>query len=60
MSGHSAEKGAPVSGIRFVKIGAQCPHCDVRKHQIDTSEEHAIQVVQDAMDRHIEEAHSDV
>lgn len=49
-----------MSGLGVVQVTAKCPHCDVRKHQIDFSEEHAIQVVSDAMEAHISEAHPEV
>lgn len=48
------------SGIAVVKVSGKCPHCDVRKNQIDTSEEHAVQVLDDAFARHIAEVHPDV
>jgi hypothetical protein len=44
----------------FIKLTGKCPHCDVTKHQIDTSEEHAVQVLNDAFAVHIREDHPDV
>ncbi len=43
--------------MTLVQVSAQCPHCDVKKHQIDGDEHRAMQIVGDAIDRHIREAH---
>lgn len=48
-----------MSGVRLVQVSGKCPHCDVKKHQIDGTEERAMQVVSDAIERHIQEAHPD-
>lgn len=57
---HPAEKDAPVTGVRFVRLTGTCPHCGERKNQIDTSKEHAIEVLEAAFERHIAEAHPTV
>lgn len=44
----------------FIKLTGKCPHCDVRKHQIDTSEEHAVEVLNAAFAKHISEDHPEV
>jgi len=49
-----------VNGFRLVQVTAQCPHCDVRKHQIDGTEERALQVVRDAIARHVQEVHPEI
>ncbi len=46
-----------MSGWRLVKASAECPHCDVKKHQIDSTKERAFRIVADALDAHIREAH---
>lgn len=43
--------------IRLVKVTGKCPHCGVRKHQIDGTEERAVMVLNEAFTRHIAEAH---
>lgn len=43
--------------MTFTRVTAKCPFCEIRKHQIDMSEERAKQVVADALDRHVSEAH---
>lgn len=48
-----------MSGLALVSVTGKCPHCDVRKHQIDTTQERAVEVVGDAIDAHIREAHPD-
>ena len=55
-----AENDAPVTGARFVRLTGTCPHCGLRKNQIDTSEAHAVQVLDAAFDRHIREEHPTV
>ena len=44
-------------GIRLVQVTGKCPHCEVRKHQISGTKEHAMQVVSDAIAHHVAEAH---
>jgi hypothetical protein len=44
--------------ITLTSYSAQCPFCPVRKHQIDGSQERAIQVVRDAINRHVAEEHA--
>jgi len=46
-----------MSGLALVKVTGKCPYCDVRKHQIDTAQERAMQIVGDAIEAHIREAH---
>ena len=54
----SGEQAAVLNApIRLVTVKATCPDCGVVKSQIDTSREHAIEVVTTAMTRHMEEAH---
>lgn len=48
-----------MNGIRLVRVTGECPHCGVKKHQIDGTEERALQVVRDAIARHVAEAHPD-
>lgn len=48
-----------MTGIRLVKATAKCPHCDVRKHQIDGTEERALRIVTEAIEAHVREAHPD-
>lgn len=43
----------------FIKLSGKCPHCDVVKHQIDTSEEHAVDVLNKAFADHIAAEHPD-
>lgn len=43
--------------MRLVRVTGKCPYCDVRKNQIDSTEERAMQVVSDALDAHVLEAH---
>lgn len=42
--------------MSLVTVTGKCPHCEVRKHQI-SSVEHALQVVSDAIERHVAEEH---
>lgn len=49
-----------MSGMRLVRVTGKCPHCEVRKHQIDVSEERALEVVGAAIERHVVEAHSEL
>jgi hypothetical protein len=46
--------------ITLIKATGKCPHCDVRKHQIDCTQERAIQVVSDAIEHHIREEHPEL
>ena len=50
-----------MSTVILSSATASCPveGCGVKKSQIDSTRERAIQVVTDAMNRHIEEAHPD-
>lgn len=41
----------------FIKLTGSCPHCGIQKHQIDTSEEHAIEVLDKAFADHIATEH---
>lgn len=43
--------------LALVSVHADCPICGVRRGQIDTSRERAIQVVTDAMKAHIAQEH---
>ena len=45
--------------MSLVRVVAYCPveGCDVEKNQLDFSEEHAVEVVQEAMDVHLQEEH---
>lgn len=46
-----------MSGLSLVQVSGKCPYCDVRKHQIDTTQERAMQVVSDAIDAHVRDMH---
>lgn len=46
-----------MSGFGLVRVTGKCPHCEERRHQIDGTQERAVQVVSDAIEKHIAEAH---
>lgn len=48
------------TGIALVQITGKCPHCEVRKYQIDTTEGRAMQIVSAAIDAHVREEHPDL
>ena len=39
---------------------ASCPYCEYAVNQIDASDEHAVKVVSEAMERHLAEVHGDI
>ena len=41
----------------FVEVSGKCPHCEVVKHQIDTDQEHAVEVLNKVIERHIADEH---
>lgn len=43
--------------MRLAQVTGQCPHCDVRKHQIDSDQDRAMKIVSDAIERHVAETH---
>lgn len=47
--------------VNVVRVTGECPveGCDVVKHQIDFSQDHAIEVVGTAIRAHLAEAHPD-
>lgn len=38
----------------------ECAHCPRKFHQIDSTEERALQIVRDAIARHLRESHPEV
>lgn len=50
-----------MTAVVLTSATAKCPveGCSVTKSQIDSTRERAVQVVTDAMNRHIEEEHPD-
>jgi hypothetical protein len=43
--------------MRLMKATAECPCCEQKFHQIDGTEERALQVVRAALDRHLDSDH---
>lgn len=45
--------------MNLAQATAQCPYCDVKKHQIDGTPERAADVASKAIRKHIHEDHPD-
>ena len=49
-----------MSAIFLSNVTGRCRECGYEAHQIDASREHAIQVVTEAVERHMAEEHPEV
>jgi hypothetical protein len=45
--------------MNLVSVTIECPHCGREFHQIDTTRERAVAIVEAAVDRHIAAEHTE-